>query len=46
MKNKKGHFDLATLLIAIIGGIIAYITVEKKLWKLFVKDEKPIRVRK
>ena len=30
IKNKKGHFDFATLVISIVGGIIGYIAVTSK----------------
>jgi len=36
IKNKKGHFDLETLVVAILGGVIAYLIIEaktiKQLW--------------
>jgi hypothetical protein len=48
-KNKKGHFDFITLLIAIIIGLVAYLIAQihlvKKLYKNNIKNEKNLRVR-
>ncbi|MEK6943250.1 MAG: hypothetical protein AABX00_04270 [Nanoarchaeota archaeon] len=48
--NKKGHFDLATLLIAIIGGAAAYAIAQKHLLKRYFNDESKnentVRLRK
>ena len=49
INNKKGHFDFATLVIAILGGIIAYIISQtntiKQLYKnkFRTKSEKALR---
>ena len=51
IKNKKGHFDSETLIVAIVGGVIAYLILEaktiKQLWKnkFSTKSEKNIRIR-
>lgn len=47
MKNKKGHFDLQTLLVTIMGGAVAYAITQKHLLRhLEAKNEDPSRVRK
>lgn len=49
--NKKGHFDFATLIIAVLGGAIAYLIAQTHLVKNLRKDksnaksEKTLRVR-
>ena len=51
MKNKKGHFDLETLVISVIGGAVAYAILQKhalkQLYKnkLRSKSEKNLRFR-
>ena len=51
MKNKKGHFDLETLAISVIGGAAAYAILQKyalkQLYKnkLRSKSEKNLRFR-
>ncbi|HLC50221.1 MAG TPA: hypothetical protein VJI97_02230 [Candidatus Nanoarchaeia archaeon] len=48
--NKKGHFDLATLLVAVLGGAVAYTIAQKHLLKKYFneesKNENSLRVRK
>lgn len=50
MKSKKGHFDIATLFAALIGGAIAYAITQKHMLKRHFneesKNENAIRVRK
>ena len=51
MKNKKGHFDLETLIVAISGGIIAYLVAQSRAIKSLFgnknesKDKKTARFR-
>ena len=49
--NKKGHFDFITLVIAIVGGVVAYLIAQTHLVKKLsgdkfkTKSEKNLRVR-
>lgn len=43
MNGKKGHFDLSTLLVSLLGGVIGYVVVEKIRMR---KYENRVRVRK
>lgn len=39
INNKKGHFDFATLVIAILGGVIAYLIAQTNTLKQLYKNK-------
>lgn len=39
MKNKKGHFDLETLVISVIGVAVAYAILQKHALKQLYKNK-------
>ncbi len=51
MKNKKGHFDLETLVISVIGGAVAYAIAQKHILRHIYKSrhksksEKALHIR-
>ena len=51
MKNKKGHFDLETIVITAIGGAVAYAIAQKHILRHIYKskhkskNEKALHIR-
>ena len=39
IKNKKAHFDFATLVISIVGGIIGYVVVTSQKTRKWVSSK-------